>query len=344
MGISLEQWRRSIGGGGRISYLGGTSNSFLPYLLLILLLSSGLIWFFGWTDIIINWLDIIAGCFGLDSLDAYYYFSFFITFVIGYWSAPPWLIKRLIVEYRILSCFLLLFTCIVSVSANNLESEVVSVVDVGLLGVSVRALSNSPKRKRTRRGGYSGRMGSAEFERMYDKLLTEANKIPSDGEVNGHKRLFDILNEDGMKGLIAFIFKILPMSPAERKSEGYDNLAFVVELFQVVGVNIFDFRDDIEEKFDEKGLGSFLKMMLCYTLRFKQGGCACGCGRQINKLFRKFGALGFESNHYADDKASNGMLGTKRFNLSRNNFDRDLEDLLFEFVKTRLECWECHNR
>lgn len=96
-------------------------------------------------------------------------------------------------------------------------------------------------------------------------------------------------------------------------------------------------------RFRKDGLGRFLKRMLCYTLRFKQTGCAC-CGTLIG-INTLFGALGFESNHWLDDKDSNGDSdGSKLFGLSAENFDRTLEDLLLEFVKTRLECWLCHNK
>ena len=226
--------------------------------------------------------------------------------------------------------------------------------------------SNS-RTKRTSSSSSGGDSGSAKKRKQYEKkkrftpttfdafykmLLHEADQIPS--QHAGHTSLREILQCDKMRALIAVIHIIITSGYTSSYYRAMNDLTAVEMLFQQVGVDIHNFRDDIRDTFDENGvlvpgrfrkddLSRFLKRMLCYTLRFKQTGCAC-CGTLIG-IKTLFGALGFESNHWLDDKDSNGDSdGSKLFGLSAENFNRPLEDLLLEFVKTRLECWLCHNK
>jgi len=182
-----------------------------------------------------------------------------------------------------------------------------------------------------------------EWNAFYSNLIKEAKKIPP--EHGKHVHLADILKDKKMETLIALIFKVISFGSNDSRRNEYD-LDHIVGMFKAVGVNIYDFYggvEKLEERFDKDDLGRFLKRMLMYTLRFKQTGCAC-CGKLIGDD-TLYGALGFESNHWLDDKTSNGdSEGTKCFEVNVGCLGYALDVILLEFVKTRLECWLCHNK
>ena len=199
----------------------------------------------------------------------------------------------------------------------------------------------STKKKKKKKKSKKMRIFTTDtYNAFYAKLKAKAKEIPP--VQNDHRSIADILDSPKMKQLISLIFIII--SSDYRSSIRRDcTLEKVAEMFRAVDININDFRDDIDAKFEKYGLTKFLQMLLVYTFRKKQGACAC-CGRKVEDFL--YGAIGFESNHWKDDKATNGdtVEGSKCFDLCCTNFDRCLEDILNELVKTRLECWVCHNR
>ena len=182
-----------------------------------------------------------------------------------------------------------------------------------------------------------------DFMQAYDKFYAEivrlAKKIPS-GHAN-HKPISQILEETEMRNLIVRLLYLMSMATNDPNRSDL-TLDSIIGMFSAVGVDLNQFRDDLEARFEKDNTNVFLKRMLVYTIRFKQCACAC-CGRKI--LIFTFGALGFESNHHPDDNATCDDEKTKWFDVSASNFARPLQDIIFELcTKTRLECWLCHSR
>ena len=174
-----------------------------------------------------------------------------------------------------------------------------------------------------------------EFDTMWKLLIVQAGEVPS--EQDGHTSILDILLDQKIRSLVFTIFTLVKLPPQYKHAFTYQ---FVVGCFLKAGVDISIFRDDMEEQFKNRELGDFLKMNVVYTFRYKQTGCA-KCGRKIDDFM--FGAVGYQSNHYADDNVETDEERSKWFGVDASNFGRTLEYILFELCLTRLECWKCHN-
>ena len=117
--------------------------------------------------------------------------------------------------------------------------------------------SNS-RTKRTSSSSSGGDSGSAKkrkqkkkrftpttFDAFYKMLLHEADQIPS--QHAGHTSLREILQCDKMRALIAAIHAII-RSGNTSFYRSMNNLEVVEMMFQKVGVDIHNFRDDIRDK------------------------------------------------------------------------------------------------
>ena len=375
---SLDQWRRRIGGWSGGSGAGGTksisasgTDSFNQVLLWSCILLWLTIFTFAFLSLVRSQI-IFVPAFVIWSCSQWW-----IKAVIQQSSTKRRLSIQLSVRLSFVILFLFLFRY---ASANDLgagqsdaESSSLATVVASTVAfaqttarvarVALRSITNQPntsesscdnrsstnrKRDSTASGGGSGSTKKKKkfftfteesYEAFYAELISKAEDVPSSH--SGHTRIADILDCDKMKSLICLIFQILS-SHTRSKIRKQCTLEHVVKMFRAVDIDIYDFRDDIDEKFEKYELGVFLKMMLVYTIRKKQGACAC-CGREVEDFL--FGAIGFESNHWEDDKDINGDTeGSKCFDICAGNFGRSLMDILFELAKTRLECWVCHNK
>lgn len=96
-------------------------------------------------------------------------------------------------------------------------------------------------------------------------------------------------------------------------------------------------RDDLEDFFNKKGISLFLRDILYYLLRERQGACA-RCGRKISN--HTHGAWGFQCDHVAENFRKPGEASTKTGSVS------DIEELmkkLLEMAQTQLTCGKCHD-
>ncbi len=188
-----------------------------------------------------------------------------------------------------------------------------------------------------------------QFNSFYAELLTMAKEVsddtktqcPNSGE---HVPIHSILQKPSIRNII---FEIMAKSKRNFNALRFDSLETIIQFFTTNGVDITKFCDQLRACYDgdlrhaNNGVCIFLKRMLLYTIRCEQG-CCGKCGVAIDNLL--YGAVGFESNHVADDNAESDDERIKCFNANIGAFGTgDLVDSLFEICKTRLECWKCHN-
>ena len=178
---------------------------------------------------------------------------------------------------------------------------------------------------------------SGQFKVFWYILIAEAEKVPSDHEA--HTPISDILKDCRISALAWNIFQWTSLHTRDKRRDKL-SFQFIVNCFGAVGVDLFKFRPDLADVFEKWELSCFLHMAFIYTVRNKQGACA-KCGMLI--LDHLFGAVGYESNHYADDNAESDEERTKSFCICSSEKGRSFVSILFECPKTRLECWKCHN-
>jgi hypothetical protein len=187
----------------------------------------------------------------------------------------------------------------------------------------------------------------AEFNAWYEEIKAMALEVKNDTTANQpksgqHIPIYDVLLRNNIRTII---YEVMRTSKMNRQAQKFNNLDEVIKFFAENDVDITGFCDDLQARYD-KDVGDnrcckFLKRMILYTIRNEQYGCG-KCGRKIEELI--FGAIGFESNHVADDNATSDDERIKCFEASITKFlTGDLVDTLFEICKTRLECWRCHN-
>ena len=192
--------------------------------------------------------------------------------------------------------------------------------------------NNNKKKKKTKESTTPTKdnlLSPEQFNKFYDELIRLAELIPQNQQHADHVSIATILKDNKMKAVCWYILTVSSFGSNDGRRNNI-TLKKIIKLFKSAGCDIRPFRGGKDKDEQEKNLTAyyekhennisyFLTAMFVYTIRCKQGACAV-CGKVIEDLL--FGALGYESNHWEDDKDSNdcGGEGDKCFGVSCTNF------------------------
>ena len=182
-----------------------------------------------------------------------------------------------------------------------------------------------------------------------ESLLTKKTAISQRGKEScQHVYVYDLIQRPNIRRMLCCV-----LACCKQRSDApvFRSLDDIVTFFNSCNIDLLPFFDgdaeELQQRYDTDvrhclgGHSTFLKRMMVYTMRSEQFSCG-DCDKPFNG--KRYGAENAEANHVFDDTAKEESERRKSFNVSADNFDCDVCDLLFELMKIDEECVYCHNK
>ncbi len=163
-----------------------------------------------------------------------------------------------------------------------------------------------------------------------------------DGMNPKHFSLLEMFQSDKYWNFFCYFWKIHDFGPnhSDKKEVTDKGLGYIKALFRKqFGVDLNDYRDDLEELYKKLSWSEFTKLMIIYIIRSKQEWCVVKDCENDTTMYTLFGGAGYnDSDHACENIRKTTGAIEKKFCPNRGSAGKPLPELLEEIAKTCRTC------